>query len=62
MNSYRLNDQDRADQFANWYKWSGCWVYGNRANALRVWSERGIIGLPACSAGAASLLAAWAGA
>lgn len=58
--SKQLSHQERADQFATWYKWDGCWVYGSRADALRVWQERGIVGRPACTPEAAALLTEWA--
>lgn len=54
-----LTDQQRADLFRNWYSAQGHWVYDGRADAVRVWRERGINGRPRHTAGAEALLAAW---
>lgn len=53
-------DATAIEIFKNWYKYSGHWVYETRAEALRVWVQRGIESLPDAPAGAAKHLAEWA--
>lgn len=55
----KTTDQQRADMFRAWYEWTGHWVYNGRANAVRVWRERGIEGRPGHTAAAEALLAEW---
>lgn len=55
----RLTDQQRAEAFRSWYSSTGHWVYNGRADAVRTWRERGIVGRPQHSAGAEALLADW---
>ena len=52
-------DQRRADVFAHWFSSTGHWVYEYRAEALRVWRERGINNLPDYTPGAGALLESW---
>lgn len=56
----KTTDQQHADQFVRWFSTSGHWVYEYRAEALRVWRERGIVGRPTYTPGAGALLEAWA--
>lgn len=56
----RLTHQQRADMFRAWYSTQGHWVYSGRADAMRVWRERGINGRPQHTAGAEALLTEWA--
>lgn len=45
--------------FQYWFKWSGHWLHDTRAAAVKVWVERGIVGLPDAPEGADKLLADW---
>ncbi len=34
------------ERFERWFKRAGHWIYVDREQAMRVWRERGIEGLP----------------
>ena len=51
--------QKAADCFKFWFERQGHWVYEYRAEAVRVWRERGIEGRPDYTPEADALLADW---
>lgn len=59
MNAPRPFTNPALARFASWYSVSGHWVYETRAEAARIWIERGITSLPAAPANAAEQLADW---
>lgn len=50
---------EKAEAFKAWYSAQGHWVYDTRAEAVRVWRDRGIIGRPQHTAEAEAILAPW---
>jgi len=50
---------EKAEAFKQWYSAQGHWVYDSRAEAVRVWRERGINGRPQHTPEAEAALAPW---
>jgi len=54
-----ITAQEKAEAFKAWYSSNGHWVYDSRAEAIRVWRERGITGRPQHTAEVEALLQGW---
>lgn len=61
MNRDRRTDVagDACEAFVRWYSSAGHWIHDGRADAARVWIERGITRLPTAPMNAGPLLADW---
>lgn len=61
MNRARRTDLagDACEAFIRWYSSAGHWIHDGRADAVRVWTQRGITTLAPAPLNAGPLLADW---